>query len=237
MAFIILFLLMNFESEGQNSLQVLDLNNNVISGQTIDIWYDVNSQVVSQDFNIKFVGTSSKRIMAKRNVLSYVSGTDNLFCWVFCYSANTNSSPTALLMNQNDVHIFVSHYFNYGLVGTTTINYTLYDTLNTTDSVNFIVKWHVTPTGIHENNSSVRSLSDPFPNPTSSSVSFQLTATSTSSNESDLVITNAIGVEVTRIPVPGLTSKLTIDTQTLENGIYFCRLEGQSDLKKLVVAH
>lgn len=218
------------------SLQIMDMNSNVINGQTIDIWYDVTSQAVSQDFDVKMVNTGPKKIMAKRYVVSAVNGTDNLFCWVACYSANTNVSPTALVMNQNDTHLFVSHYFNYGIPGITTVNYTLYDSANTADSAMLTVRWHITPTGISTlglPSFHVRA----FPNPANGQVKITVPELHM---DAFLLVNDISGKEIKRIPVPSHAVETYLETDELRNGIYFLRISSSgelSDPEKLAVVH
>ena len=216
------------------SLQVFDEQHNNISGQTIDVWTDINDAGPYRDFMVKMIASTSKKIMAKRKVLSQVAGTDNLFCWAMCYGPTTDVSPTPMLMHTNDENLLSSHYFHYGNTGTTSVRYTLYDTLHPNDSVQFTVNWHITLVGIGEPEPANTLVSAPFPNPASGQLSFRMNASC------ELIIVNAGGQVMKNYAVHTTGETTTLDVSGCENGMYsviLTRNEKPIVSRKIIISH
>ena len=218
------------------SLQAFDPANNNITGQTIDLWNDVNNQALDIDITIRMVAGGPERIMAQRHVMSAVPGTDNLFCWVVCYGANTNVSPAPLVMNTGDQHFLSSHYFNYGIAGTTVIRYALYDSLNISDSIAFTIRWHVTPLGM---NTEVGDdlIGTIFPDPASDHVKLRLNAWMMD-GPIELHVNDLSGRVVLAKKMEQQETEL--DVSELTNGTYFIHVGSDRvcrGVKKLVVLH
>ncbi len=216
------------------SLQVFDEQHNNVSGQTIDAWADINDGGPYRDFNVKMIASAPKKIMAKRKVLSQVPGTDNLFCWTMCYGPTTDVSPTPLLMHTNDENLLSSHYFHYGNTGTTSVSYTVYDSLHPSDSVQFTLNWHITLVGIGEPESANTTVSAPFPNPASDHFSFRMDASC------KLTVVNAAGQVVKNYAVYTSGETTTLDISGWENGMYsvlFTRNGKPVMSKKILIGH
>ena len=232
-------LIISGASAFSQSLQILDLNNNVITNQTIDLWYDQTYGTYSEDFNVKNVSGNSKHILAERHQVSLAgSNTTELFCWVLCYGPSTNISPTAQLMPTTTTHIFTSHIFHGGDYGTSTVIYTFFDSLNPVDSSRFTVRWHITPTGVNNLPAVTGNISNIFPNPASvnTTVNYQLN----NADQALVKVYDLLGNEIKRINVNAKDGSVTFSVADLEQGIYFCTFIADDKImatRKLTVVH
>lgn len=218
------------------SIRILDVSSNIMNGQTVDIWLDTSDPAPYQDFPVKNISSTAKYIKVKRYEISTVSGSSNLLCWLACYAPPVSVSP-AVLVNSNSTHNFSSHYYHNNNLGTTTLVYTFWDSLNVNDSAQFTVKWHITPTGINEPNPVSASISGIFPNPAGSSatINFQLN----NADNAVIKIFNVLGSEVRRIAVTAKDGNAVLNVADLDPGIYFCSFIADNKIlttRKLTVA-
>lgn len=202
------------------SLQILDGNNNSLNGQTVDLWYDVTMPSIFADFPVKNIATSAKYIKAKRYEISVVPGTNNLLCWLACYAPSISVSP-AVNLAADSTHTFSSHYYPNGQLGTTVLRYTFWDSLNTADSAQFTINWHITPAGVN-NIHPVTGSVNIYPNPASgnTTISFKLSNT----DHGTIKLFNYVGSEVKRLDVDAAYGNAVINVSDLEPGIYFCSI-------------
>jgi hypothetical protein len=197
----------------------------------------VNTSAAQQDFIIKNVASGSKRIIAERHQVVLQSPAYELFCWVQCYGPSTNVSPTAMPMASNTTHIFTSHYYPSNTLGTSTIIYTFYDSLNANDSSRFTVNWHITPAGVNNLAAASGTISAIFPNPaaTSATVSYQLS----NAAQALVKVYNILGNEIKNFNVNAKDGAVTFSVADLEPGIYFCSFVADDKVmatRKLIVS-
>jgi hypothetical protein len=201
------------------SFQIMDINmNNIANGSTIDLWYDVNATGPFVDFPVKNNASTSKVMKAKRNEISIVNGTNNVICWYVCYAPSVSVSQS-VTVPANTTHTFTPHYYPNGNLGTSTIDYTFWDSLNPADSAWFRVKWHITPVGVNSLVAPSVSISNIFPNPAvnSTTISYQLA----NADNAIIRIYNVVGKEVRHEAVTSKEGTVTFNVSDLEPGIYF----------------
>jgi len=204
------------------SLQIEDLGGNIISNQTIDLWYDQTYATYSQDFNVRNISGSTKKIMAERHQVFINTPGYELFCWVLCYGPNTNVSPTAASMNANAVHVFSSHYFHSNTNGISTVIYTFYDSLNMADSARFTVNWHITPTGVNNLGPVSGNISAVYPNPASSNTSINYSLNN--AHVAYLKVFDLLGNELRQMSINPKEGIVNLNVADLKAGIYFCSI-------------
>jgi hypothetical protein len=220
------------------SIQIQDLNNNPIAnGSTIDLWYDVSASAPVADFPVKNTSGTNKYINCLRTEISVVSGTNNLICWLACYSPSQSLSPTVNIASQN-THLFSSHYYPNGMLGTTTLYYTFWDSLNPSDSAWFTVKWHITPASVNSLVQPSVSISNIYPNPAvnNTTISYQLS----NADNAIIKVYNVVGEEVKQVSVSAREGSVTFSVSDLRPGIYFCSFLSSDKIlatRKLTVTH
>ena len=202
------------------SLQIMDTQNNILPNGTVsDLWYDVNAAAPYEDYYVKNISGSTKNIKCRRYEISTVSGSSNVICWYICYSPPVSVSQGVVMPSQS-THTFTTHYYPNSNLGTTTLNFTFWDSLNPADSAWFTVRWHVTPTGVNNTVQPSGNISSVFPNPANvnANISYQLNNTTAAI----VKIYNIVGTEMKRINVNNKEGLLTFNVSDLEPGIYFC---------------
>ena len=218
------------------SIQITGVSNNVIpNGTIVDLWCDMNASAPYEDFPINNIASTTKYIKCKRYEIFTVVGTSNLLCWLACYSPGVGVSP-AVNMPGTSNHLFTSHYYPNGMAGTTTLNYTFWDSLNPADSAWFTVRWNATPAGINPHVQPSGFISNIYPNPASAgtTISYQLT----NADNAMIRIYNVLGTEVKHFNVSSKDLNATVNVADLEAGIYFCSFEANDKVlatRKLTV--
>lgn len=160
-------------------------------------------------------GTGSDSVKVKRTVLSVVPGTTNFFCWDLCYSAGTSQSiGTVTIAATDTVTVFSADYNPAGNVGTSYINYKFYNDDDTTEFANVIVKFTSGIVGIEEQQAAI---SNAYPNPASSQITFDYVV---GQNEGNIIITDLTGKVVRTSILPANSTKHVVDLNGLTEGIY-----------------
>ena len=219
------------------SIQITGVNSNVIPNGTIaDYWVDMNSPGVYEDFPIKNISSGSKYIKCRRYEITVAPGSSNLLCWLACYSPGVGVSPS-VNMPASTSHLFTSHYYPNGNAGTTTLNYTFWDSLNPADSAWFTVRWNATPAGVNNSVLASANISNIYPNPASvaTTISYQLN----NADNAVIRVYNLLGDEVKHLNISAKEFNVTFSVTDLEAGIYFCSfISGDKVLatRKLTVA-
>ncbi|MEW6469123.1 MAG: T9SS type A sorting domain-containing protein [Bacteroidota bacterium] len=226
-------------SQGQTSLQLTDAWAGTANNQTYDVWNDVTVTVMDFEFDAKNVGTASKKYMLKRQIISEVSGSDNYICWTLCFPPFVDVSTEAVTLAPNATYDLSScHYRPFGNIGTTTIRYVVYDSLNVNDSAWFVINWHVTAVGIDEANA-VNATVSAYPNPANASavISYDLSGPVKTAS---IRLYNMLGSEVKEVRLNGNEGAITLNTAELLPGIYFYSIivnEKVIATRKLTIAH
>jgi len=178
-------------------------------------------------------------VKVKKVELSLVDGTINMFCWGLCFAPQVYVSPDSIMIDGDSVNRtdFSGHYIPSSYKGVSVIRYVFFNTANTNDSVCVNISYSAFPLGISNAQGSAV-LSNAYPNPANSNVSFNFNVTGSENNS--IVIRNILGSVVSAMTLSGNSGKITIDTGDLAEGVYFCSLliNGESTItRKLIIKH
>ena len=239
-------------SKAQSSFQILDPDNNHnnVTNGNFDIWGDPTTDI-EKEFDVRNTSSANKTVKLKR---TFVSGfnfslpdQDTVqICWNVCLPASWNTTQTAgnVNVNANTTLSFSSGGIGFhslfspcSLLGTRVIRYTFWDVNNTSDSVNVTINYHVTGVGINAVSLKQFNFSSPQPNPaigfTTIKYDFPISA------KTEIKIYNALGTVVKSIKVEDQSGKININTEGLDNGIYFYTLfvnDKVAGTKKLIIS-
>ncbi|HVA98395.1 MAG TPA: T9SS type A sorting domain-containing protein [Bacteroidia bacterium] len=228
-------------SEGQNLKIINPVNSSVVNGMTLNYWGDPSHQMEIY-LNVQNISSGDITVKCKRDTISTVSGSSNLFCWVQCYGPGTDQSPTGQLIKADSVYTLFRGYYNPNGVGVTTIRYVYFDQSNPNDSSWVIVNYNVTPTGVQNlGNVGQNSLSSAYPNPASdiAALNYSLASNTTSAK---IDFYNMLGQKVNELPIDVINRSGTvkIDVSGMNTGIYFYTFvvnDKTIATKKLIVTH
>ena len=225
-AAILVFNLMN--GFAQVSLQIT----NSISGSAI-----VNNAIISEtviaggqshtSLTIKNIGTGTKIFGITRTDVTLNPGAVAYFCFGGqCYTPSVFSSPAAnqltLTTGQSDATGSLYYDENAALSGYSEVKYKIFDINNITDNVVFTFKFNSIVSSIQEKNFGLASVSDVYPNPSSSNSKINITS-HLNMNNVDIKITNALGslVSVKTVDLSVGKNTIELDNENLSGGIYF----------------
>ncbi|MGD1844321.1 MAG: T9SS type A sorting domain-containing protein [Salibacteraceae bacterium] len=198
---------------------------------------------INNQIDIINSGNSNVYIHVVRKEKSLITGSKNNFCWgPLCYPDFVSESTSSVFLTPNGSDsTFKAQYSPLGTPGFSTIRYCFYDSLNAGDSTCFDLVFEAItpPVGIDAADDLQKvALSNAFPNPASSIVSFQYDTDQP--GNSYLVIRNVLGAEVARRVLRNNHGTVVMPTSNMENGIYLYSLETAGDTvvtRRLVVAH
>ncbi|MBS1651844.1 MAG: T9SS type A sorting domain-containing protein [Bacteroidetes bacterium] len=192
-------------------------------------------------FDIKNISASSQTYKVKRYDILLNSGATANFCFAGgCFPPTTTLAPTTLTLAAGQSASQLSGSYNELVTdlneapttGTSTVKYTIYNTTNATDSIQFTISYNNAVSGINELNNSF-SLINLYPNPSKDVTN--LCVESANFTETSYTILNALGAVVYSKDVVLKTgkNKFTIETSGLNKGIYFVKI-AKSTLKLIV---
>lgn len=235
------------------SFQLLDPDNGSadVSNTTFDFWSDPSMDVI-KELNLKNNSSSSKTVKMKRTFVSGVNTSlpdqDTIeICWNVCLAPTWGTTQTAgnVTVAAGGVASFSGNGIGFhgtlkpcSILGVRVVRYTFWDASNTNDSVSVVFNYHVTATGVAENNIKQFNFSNPMPNPAAGSTSIKYDFPT--SAKAKIKLYNAVGALVKEIKIEDQIGKITIDTDELSNGIYFYSLivnDKVAGTKKLIVSH
>ncbi|MBC7865158.1 MAG: T9SS type A sorting domain-containing protein [Bacteroidia bacterium] len=245
----LLFLVAN----SQSNFQLLDELNgyNDVTNTTEDIWLGPGDNVV-RELEVKNLASTSKLVRCKR---TFVSGIGTVapnqdtveLCWNLCLAPTWNAVQTAgnVTIAAGDTASFAGNGIGFHvtfkpsmIVGVRTVRFTFYDNANTTDSVNYIINYHITAVGVAETDTKSFNFSNAYPNPATSVATIKYDFSVQAKTKIKLY--NAVGSLVKEFKIEDQNGKLNINTDELSNGLYFYSLivnDKVTGTKKLIVAH
>lgn len=196
------------------------------------------------DINVKNTSGSTKAYKFRRfdDVLN--SGADAYFCVQQCYTPATMISPTSLTLTSNQDAISIGvhpsfHLLENTAVGQSDIRYHIYDEADPSGDLFVLTVKYNNPASVKQAANSYFSVSETFPNPSSSKSFINITAQE-ATNGLKLSIMNSLGAVVSFKLVdltPGKNT-ITIDTENLSSGIYIVNIgNGQSRIvRKMTIS-
>ena len=119
------------------------------------------------------------------------------------------------------------------------MTYVWFDKNNPDDSVVVTVEYNASPAGIGEDHLNKALLSNAYPNPANTQVSFDYELPE-GVNDASILVTNILGVTVKNVDLQNNSGKITIPTFDFPQGIYFYNfIAGKKiiDTRKFIVKH
>ena len=194
---------------------------------------------IGADATVNNISNSDKNVMCERIANNLASSHKSSFCWDVCYGPNTSICDTPLFVSANNfTQAFKGDLFPYGTTGTSIVDYKFFDEQNPSDFTTISIMYIIGATAINELTQNIQ-ITPPYPNP---AVVFTYIGY-TNNNEKDNVkiqILDLLGkIYFTKI-LENKSGLLTIQTDNLQNGIYFVRSianEIPTSTSKLIVSH
>ncbi len=169
------------------------------------------------------VSSTSKDIKVARTVNSLFPGHDTYFCWVQCYSNQTNVSPDYITLAPGaDTDLFRGDLVTFSVSGISSVSYCFYDMNNLGDSVCIQYVYDAT-TGIADVVTDKNFISRAYPNPANLTTNFYINLAK-GSKSAQLKFFNMLGAQVKEIDVNNSRNSLRVNIADLKPGIYFYSL-------------
>ena len=236
----------------QSSFKILDPDNNEtdVTSATLDLWGDPTTDI-EKELILKNISSSTKTVKLKRVFVSGFNTTlpnqDTLqICWNVCLApswSNTQNAGNVNILADSSANFsttgigFHSLFSPCSLLGTRVIRYTFWDSNNYSDSASVVVNYHITGVGIADNKLKNFSFSSPQPNP-SAGITF-IKYDVPAQTKAHIKIFNVAGTEIKDFALEESNGKISVETGSLPNGIYFYSLILQDKVvgtKKLIVS-
>ncbi|MFM2018665.1 MAG: Secretion system C-terminal sorting domain [Bacteroidota bacterium] len=226
----------------QSSFSLTDVNQaSVVSGSTIVYYVDQATSLETHDFDVHNVSGNNLTVKVRKAVQSFASaGSVFYFCTdQLCYAPSTNLSGNVTL-NASSQFLLVTDFTPDNTTGISIVRYSVFNTANPSDSIYFFIEYHVSPTGIADNNVKAN-IGSPMPNPASSvfNLSYNL-GSSYGKGQATIVIYSMLGTIVRTETLEAAEGTFRMDVSALESGVYFASLEvdgKQVSAKRLVISH
>ncbi len=216
------FLVLALSLSSQSAFDILDENDNVISGQTLTAYGSTTDSQVTFPFKIRNnTGNSISAVMGKEYV-DIVEGSETMFCipsGTCLLPATFTSSPFDMGAYEISDVCYV-YFLPEGNPGTSLISQKVYVAGDPSNKAEIFIEFIITePTDIALNKASKEF--NIFPNPAKD---FFYVSTPATANKAVLEIYNVIGKTVENIKISRSSEKLMIDCSKWESGVYFARM-------------
>jgi hypothetical protein len=184
-------------------------------------------------FTLTNHGNDSLKVKVKKIEIDTLPGSSNSFCFGgICNGPSVYETSYWVVMEPNAADTtFEGDYYPYQNIGQSTIAYVFFDKKNPADSVKVTVTYDGIITGEEENIFNPLSISDPYPNPSKGSVTFDIPAKDIS-EQITIQIIDLNGKRVQTIKVIANLKRIETDLGHLINGVYFYRLMTTGSLIK-----
>ncbi len=225
------------------SISMLDLNSNLVSGTMVNAYILPNS-TRTDEFLAHNAGGTTNEYKVLRTIFYEDAGDATQFCWggsCYGFAINTSSygdsiaAGATINFGQGGFHCV----FNSGSAMVTRyVHYQVYNTNISShgDTTGFTIKYIASLTGIDEQQMA-GTIADVFPNPASGVVSVNYNLTS-AAQLSKIAIYDMLGKEVKEIKLTDKQGVAKLNTDDLVSGIYFYSLVMDNKVittKKLVI--
>lgn len=239
----------------QSSILITNITNtaspNVMSPNGIVSSTTAPTSQTKIDFDVKNTSATTKSYDVKRYdiILNTVASTTTIADAYFCFGGNCYGSNVTLSLQsltltpgqsaselQGAYNILSADLDEASAVGYSFVKYTVFNTANTSDSVQISIKYNA-PASISELNNNALSSFEIFPNPATDVT--VLKVNSQKATDAKVIIYNALGAIVSEQPVviSEGKNKLEISVNDLSSGVYFAQIKMANGTvtKKLVV--
>lgn len=231
----------------QTSIQLRHVQANAVLAPN-EIVYAITkaNKTTAVDVDITNTGTTTITYKVKRYDIILNSGAYASFCFAGnCFPSATEVSPggttlsggSSASQSTSDYQMLTADILEGTAVGISQVKYTVFNSTNVSDSVQFTIKYNVAaPVGIKETNKSLSSF-EIFPNPATEMTS--VLVNSAKSFDSQLIVFNSIGAVVyqKQVAIVEGKNKIEVNVENLPVGVYFTSIKTAETTitKKLIV--
>jgi hypothetical protein len=210
--------------QGQ-TFTVSDDNGVLSHDSVIVVLEEPDVEYIEKPLFITNISASEIAVLVKKEEIEILDGTMNTFCFNGqCYPPFIFQAPNPMVLQPGETtgdDGFYGDYYPYNNQGRSLIRYTFFNNDDPLDSLSVIVEYVTGFVGINDPLLlSQTAISRPYPNPSSSLISFDLDFPQHHSNV-QLVIRNLLGSEVIRQKHGFNNGKLSIGVDGLKEGLYF----------------
>lgn len=213
------------------SFEILNEDDEVISGTTVHVSGDINDEMV---FDFKVSNTTALSVTTKlERIIENETGSPST---TFCVNGQCvmpgNSTSGEFLINPSyTLDGFSIHYNAEGSTGASTYRYKVYNVNNATDFIDFTIIFDAT-TSINDLSTGLK-LAEIYPNPANKSVNIEFVKIGM-----QVVVYNLLGEQVAQYV--SRDSMLELNCSDWDEGIYILRIFDDKQLtqtSKIVVSH
>ncbi len=213
--------------------------NLITMGEEITVVGDPLDMELISHIALKNISPDSVNIKCRKIEIDMIEGSENYFCWAACYANFIFLSPLNVGLESDSItNEFSGHYMPKENIGVSHMCYSFFDVDNPNDSTYFYVKYTAIEVGIEDLNKDDVFVSNPYPNPANSQVTFDYNFRA-GTNNVKINIHNLLGAKVKEISIFGTNGKAIIDVNDLNDGIYFYSVNIDNKIvetKRLVVS-
>jgi hypothetical protein len=205
-------------------IKILYQGTNIVNGSYVLVNGNASSSDISQNLWVQNNTTDTLNMRVTKIELDVVPNTMNATCWEVCPPSDTagqfptETSPIIRMDPAAIEYSFAAHQYPGGISGCSHFRFIFFgDGSNYRDSVDIYFTHGQncnTPASV---NNQQQIAFDVFPNPAKDILSLNIDE---NINEGEIVITNLLGVSVSRQNIANLNGSKEISVANLENGIY-----------------
>ncbi|MDD4602623.1 MAG: T9SS type A sorting domain-containing protein [Bacteroidales bacterium] len=238
---LLLIAMLSVAGYAQQSISLYDKLGNLLTNSTVLINAGTpDSTLLITYVDVKNTSDHPLSIFSKKVEVSLLANTEVTMCWAgSCYPANVFVSPNAKTLAPGEISTeFSGDYATGGQKGLSIVRYVFFDLNYPNDSACITVNYTTYPTGVESVESIQGTLSAGYPNPANSNASFNYSLPS--GNHGQLIIRNLVGATVRTEDLGSSSGKITVNTSSLNDGIYFSSLSVDGKVvatKKMVINH
>ncbi len=234
-------------SFAQNSIELTDKNTNSLLAPNALIQLSTQANAVENyTIDVKNTSASTKKYWVKRYDVSLNAGANAYFCFAsYCYGPDVIYTPNAITLTPGQsasqlvgsFQMLVIDLSEAPSIGYSYIKYTVFDSINPVDSVQFSVKYNIA-LGLSESTKSADLDLNIYPNPIQQNGNLYLS--STYKGALALKLFNASGqlLREEEIVVEPGTKALPFSIIGLPPGLYYIRLgNGNAGLTQKLLVH
>lgn len=214
---------------------------NIPDNSVITFEGEPGDEMIESQVYITNNSASAKEVKVRKIENYLVEGSVNTFCWGYCYDPSVYVSTVSVSIDAGATNItdFIGKYEPNENPGISSISYVFFDCNNPQDYITVIVNYDATSTGIADNLFNNVYFSNAYPNPANNftSIDYDLPYTV---EKLSINIYNLLGAVIKEIPVPDFKGSIKINTNDLNDGIYFCTFIINGEIfktNKLVIKH
>ncbi|MBI3510400.1 MAG: T9SS type A sorting domain-containing protein [Bacteroidetes bacterium] len=227
----------------QSSFTITDASGNDVTGSTVTLWVS-DSVTDTRTWTMHINNPNSVNMkVRKTNLQLNDPGATTWFCTdINCYSSATSLS-LAFSEPSGGTSVLTTDFNANYQPGVTRVRYAMLNLSNANDTSYFEIDYNMAiggGLGIHTNNSFKPVVSNPSPNPASSSFMMNYKMGNQNSADAKFAIYNMLGEKMMESEIADAEGTIRMDVSSLDPGVYFCILESQGKAlatRRLVVAH